>query len=82
MLRTASDRVLVGFADARHKPERVAARTTCQLKPGDQIVLSPLPKAVPGMQLVRRDAEQHGEEGRPVALSGDSPQSIDARVCP
>jgi len=70
------DQVLVGFADAKNLLEEGVDPVTCQLKAGDQIILSPLPKAVPGMRLVRRDAGDAEDGGKAVACQGSGRHAL------
>ncbi len=74
VLRSVNDQVLVSFDRsqlAAPLPEVDLASARCELQPGDEIILSPLPWAVEGMKLRRRDAAQMAQAPTPRPV--DSP---------
>lgn len=62
LLRAVADQVLVAFrrdgAESGDAGRGEEASVACELRPGDQVVLSPLPKAVDGMRLRLRASQE------------------------
>ncbi len=67
ILRASGEQVLVGCSNPPAALRELLSEHTCELNAGDLIIVSPLPKAVPGMQLARRDLEDALREDQKVA---------------
>jgi len=72
-LRRVGEQVLVAYGDAVDSAQANGAGSVCELKPGDRVVVSPLPRAVEGMRLavsevVTADASQGGPASSRVAV--------------
>ncbi len=58
VLRNVDDQVLVSFAGMSESGGTTRdGETVCELSPGDELIVSPLPKAIPGMLLSRRSSD-------------------------
>jgi len=84
VLRNVGDKVLVAFggAEAQDGVPR-NGEAACELQPGDELIVSPLPKAVPGMLLNRRSADAWlaRRAGAPGELFPGLTGHLSARAC-
>jgi len=69
LLRSVGDRILVDFAakSTSRVIDDQEAKSACELKAGDRIIVSPLPKAVPGMRLALRNQPPSDNAEQPIA---------------
>jgi multidrug efflux pump subunit AcrA (membrane-fusion protein) len=81
LLRAVGDDVLVDFdrGAAAAVEDTVGPATVCELRSGDQVIVSPLPRAVAGMPIQRREAAvaQCGTPHAPSALARIERESTD-----